>query len=49
MARRDDAAIRESVRAIVAAVIAPNAERVDREGTFPRENFEALARGRADE
>ncbi|KYF72975.1 hypothetical protein BE17_50330 [Sorangium cellulosum] len=44
MARRDDAAIRERVRAIVAAVIAPNAERVDREGVFPRENLEALAR-----
>ncbi|AUX41301.1 acyl-CoA dehydrogenase [Sorangium cellulosum] len=44
MTRRDDAAIRESVRAIVAAVIAPNAERIDREGIFPRENLAALGR-----
>ncbi|KYF86634.1 acyl-CoA dehydrogenase [Sorangium cellulosum] len=44
MARRDDAAIRERVGAIVAAVIAPNAERIDREGVFPRENLDALAR-----
>ncbi|XXY20851.1 acyl-CoA dehydrogenase family protein [Sorangium sp. So ce216] len=44
MARRDEAAVRESVKAIAAAVVAPNAERVDREGVFPRENLEALAR-----
>jgi len=36
--------IRAQVRRLVTEVIAPNAERIDREGTFPRENLTALAR-----
>jgi alkylation response protein AidB-like acyl-CoA dehydrogenase len=44
MATHDYVAIREEVRTIVKDVIRPNAERVDRDGVFPRENLGALAR-----
>lgn len=44
MPRREDSAIRASLRAIVSAVIAPNADRIDRDWSFPRENLLALAR-----
>lgn len=36
--------IRADIRKLVDDVIRPNAERFDREGTFPRQNLEALAR-----
>jgi alkylation response protein AidB-like acyl-CoA dehydrogenase len=44
MARHDYEALRAQIRTIVNDVIRPNAERVDREGVFPRENLTALAR-----
>jgi alkylation response protein AidB-like acyl-CoA dehydrogenase len=44
MAKPDYDQIRASVRRIVDEVIRPNADRVDREGLFPRPNLEALAR-----
>jgi alkylation response protein AidB-like acyl-CoA dehydrogenase len=44
MARHDYEALRAQVRTIVEDVIRPNAERVDREGIFPRENLAALGR-----
>jgi alkylation response protein AidB-like acyl-CoA dehydrogenase len=44
MAKHDYAAVRADVRKIVNDVILPNAEKVDREGIFPRENLQALAR-----
>jgi alkylation response protein AidB-like acyl-CoA dehydrogenase len=36
--------VRAEVKAVVDAVVAPGAERHDRQGTFPRENLVALAR-----
>jgi alkylation response protein AidB-like acyl-CoA dehydrogenase len=44
MAKHDYEAIRLEVRAIVESVIRPNADRIDREGIFPRDNLRALAR-----
>jgi alkylation response protein AidB-like acyl-CoA dehydrogenase len=44
MPRNDYEAIRGQIRTIVEDVIRPNAERVDREGLFPRENLNVLAR-----
>jgi len=44
MSQHDYAALRSEVRSIVDSVIRPNAEKVDREGIFPRENLKALAR-----
>jgi len=44
MAKPDYSRVRAEVRQIVDDVIRPNAERVDREGVFPRENLRALAR-----
>jgi alkylation response protein AidB-like acyl-CoA dehydrogenase len=44
MAKHDYAQVRSDVRKIVDSVIRPNAERTDREGIFPRENLNALAR-----
>jgi alkylation response protein AidB-like acyl-CoA dehydrogenase len=44
MAKPDYSRVRAEVREIVNDVIRPNAERVDREGIFPRENLSALAR-----
>jgi alkylation response protein AidB-like acyl-CoA dehydrogenase len=44
MTQHDYAALRSEVRSIVDSVIRPNAEKVDREGIFPRENLRALAR-----
>jgi alkylation response protein AidB-like acyl-CoA dehydrogenase len=44
MAKPDYQRVRAEVRQIVDDVIRPNAERVDREGVFPRENLRALAR-----
>ena len=38
--------IRERVQPIIENVIEPNAEIIDREGKFPRENLEALGEGR---
>jgi len=40
----DHEAIRKDIRALVERVIAPNAERTDRDGIFPRDNLVALAR-----
>jgi alkylation response protein AidB-like acyl-CoA dehydrogenase len=37
-------AIRSEIRTLVEDVVRPNAERIDREGIFPRENLTALAR-----
>jgi alkylation response protein AidB-like acyl-CoA dehydrogenase len=42
-AKHDYDKVRSDIRALVQEVIAPNAERNDREGTFPRENLRALA------
>ena len=36
--------IRSQIRKIVEEVIRPNAERIDEEGDFPRENLQALIR-----
>jgi alkylation response protein AidB-like acyl-CoA dehydrogenase len=44
MAKPDYRQVRAEVREIVNDVIRPNAERVDREGVFPRDNLRALAR-----
>jgi alkylation response protein AidB-like acyl-CoA dehydrogenase len=44
MAKPDYSRVRAEVREIVHDVIRPNAERVDQEGVFPRENLQALAR-----
>jgi alkylation response protein AidB-like acyl-CoA dehydrogenase len=44
MAKYDYEALRADIRSIVEDVIRPNAERVDVEGLFPRENLTALAR-----
>lgn len=44
MSRHDYEALRAQVRRIVDEVVGPNAEEVDRSGTFPRENLRALAR-----
>jgi alkylation response protein AidB-like acyl-CoA dehydrogenase len=44
MANHDYARVRAEVRKIVDDVIRPNADRVDRDGLFPRENLQALAR-----
>jgi alkylation response protein AidB-like acyl-CoA dehydrogenase len=44
MATHDYEALRADIRTIVEDVIRPNADRVDAEGLFPRENLEALAR-----
>lgn len=44
MARHDYDAYRSQIRTIVDDVIRPNADRVDRDGVFPRENLTALAR-----
>jgi alkylation response protein AidB-like acyl-CoA dehydrogenase len=44
MATHDYEAIRRDIRAVVDDVVRPNADRVDREGHFPRENLTALAR-----
>ena len=44
MAKPDYSRVRAEVREIVNDVIRPNAERVDQEGVFPRENLQALAR-----
>src|ERR1700733_6201413 len=44
MAKHDYEALRTEVRNIVDEVIRPNAERVDAEGIFPRDNLVALAR-----
>jgi alkylation response protein AidB-like acyl-CoA dehydrogenase len=40
----DQEALRSEIRKIVDEVIRPNADRIDREGIFPRENLTALAR-----
>jgi alkylation response protein AidB-like acyl-CoA dehydrogenase len=42
-AKHDYDKVRSDIRALVQSVIAPNAERNDRDGTFPRENLRALA------
>jgi alkylation response protein AidB-like acyl-CoA dehydrogenase len=44
MTRPDHDALRSQIRTIVDEVVRPNAERVDREGHYPRENLNALAR-----
>ena len=44
MAKHDYEALRAKVRILVEEVIRPNAERVDVESLFPRENLTALAR-----
>jgi len=44
MAKHDYEALRAEVRHVVEESIRPNADRVDREGIFPRENLNALAR-----
>jgi alkylation response protein AidB-like acyl-CoA dehydrogenase len=44
MTNPDYAQLRAQVRSIVDEVIRPNADRVDREGIFPRENLKVLAR-----
>jgi alkylation response protein AidB-like acyl-CoA dehydrogenase len=44
MAQHDYEAIRTEVRKLVDQTIRPNAEKIDREGTFPRENLRALGR-----
>ena len=44
MAKPDYSRVRAEVREIVNDVVRPNAERVDQEGVFPRENLQALAR-----
>ena len=44
MAQLDPAAARQKIRHLVDEVIRPNAERIDRDGAFPRENLLALAR-----
>lgn len=44
MSRPDYEAVREQIRTIANDVIRPNADRVDREGLFPRDNLAALAR-----
>jgi alkylation response protein AidB-like acyl-CoA dehydrogenase len=44
MSDHDYAALREQIRVLVDEQIRPNAERIDREGIFPRENLRALAR-----
>jgi alkylation response protein AidB-like acyl-CoA dehydrogenase len=44
MAARDYEAIRKQIRSIVEDVVRPNAERIDAEGLFPRDNLSALAR-----
>lgn len=37
--------IREEIKDVVEAVIRPNADKIDREGLFPRENLNALIQG----
>ncbi len=44
MTKPDHAALRAHVRTLVQEVIRPNAERVDREGIFPRHNLKALGK-----
>ncbi len=44
MTTPDYVELRTRIRTIVDEVIRPNADRVDREGIFPRENLKALAR-----
>ncbi|WP_394833318.1 acyl-CoA/acyl-ACP dehydrogenase [Pendulispora rubella] len=44
MANHDYEAIRAEVRHLVDEIVRPNAEKVDREGIFPRDNLSALAR-----
>ncbi len=44
MPKYDQEALRAQVRALVDEVIRPNAERVDAEGVFPRENLKALGK-----
>jgi alkylation response protein AidB-like acyl-CoA dehydrogenase len=44
VAKHDYEALRSNVRKIAEEVIRPNAERVDMDGIFPRENLRALAR-----
>jgi alkylation response protein AidB-like acyl-CoA dehydrogenase len=44
MATHDYEALRQSIRNLVDEIIRPNADRVDREGIFPRENLTALGR-----
>lgn len=40
----DEKRYREEVREIVETVVKPRAEQIDREGVFPRENLQALAK-----
>ena len=42
MAKRDEESIRQELRTLVEEVVRPRADRVDREGIFPRENLNAL-------
>jgi alkylation response protein AidB-like acyl-CoA dehydrogenase len=44
MSIRDYEKLRNEVRAIVDEVVRPNAERIDREGTFPKDNLRVLAK-----
>jgi alkylation response protein AidB-like acyl-CoA dehydrogenase len=44
MSRHDYQQLRSQLRGIVEEVVRPNAERVDREGIYPRENLRALAK-----
>src|SRR6185312_11186234 len=44
MPQHDYEALRQDIRKIVNDVIRPNADSVDRNGTFPRENLTALAK-----
>src|ERR1700691_5904598 len=44
MAKHDYEALRARIRSVVEELIRPNADRVDVEGLFPRENLTALAR-----
>ncbi len=44
MSQPDLNALRQQIRSLADEVIRPNAERIDREGIFPRENLHALAR-----
>jgi alkylation response protein AidB-like acyl-CoA dehydrogenase len=44
MGRHDYEALRAEVRTLVEDVIRPNADRVDRDGLFPRDNLSALGR-----
>ncbi len=44
MPNHDYEALRTQIRSLVSEVIRPNAERIDREGSFPRENLTALAK-----